>query len=110
RGLLDETLVMWLSEHGRTPRIDSKPKGAGRHHWSRVYSTVVAGGGAARGKVVGSSDRLGGDVRDTPVSPKDLLATAFYQLGIDPATTVTDFQGRPVAVAGDGRLRTEWLA
>src|SRR5207244_119434 len=48
RGLLDETLVLCLSEHGRTPRIDSKPRGAGRHHWSRVYSTVLAGGGIAR--------------------------------------------------------------
>ena len=54
RGLLDETLVLWLSEHGRTPQIDSKPPGAGRHHWSRVYSTVYAGGGIGRGQVVGA--------------------------------------------------------
>ena len=45
RGLLDETLVLVISEHGRTPQIDSKPKGAGRHHWSRAYSQVYAGGG-----------------------------------------------------------------
>src|SRR5206468_9259802 len=70
RGLLDETLVLWMSEHGRTPRIDSKPKGAGRHHWSRAYSAVFAGGGIARGKIVGSTDRFGGEVQDTPVSPK----------------------------------------
>src|SRR5262245_59202689 len=86
RGLLGETLVLWMSEHGRTPRIDSKPKGAGRHHWSQAYSVVLAGGGVPRGKVVGSTDRLGGEVRDTPVSPKDILATAFHLLGIDPAT------------------------
>src|SRR5206468_86178 len=110
RGLLDETLVLWLSEHGRTPRIDSKPKGAGRHHWSRAYSVALAGGGAARGKVVGATDRLGGDVRDTPVSPKDLLATAFHQLGIDADTTVPDLQGRPMPIAGSGRVREEVLA
>ncbi len=110
RGLLDETLVLWMSEHGRTPKIDSKPKGAGRHHWSRAYSVALAGGGAARGKVVGATDRLGGEVRDTPVSPKDLLATAFHLLGIDPHTTVPDLQGRPMPIAGDGRLRPELLA
>jgi hypothetical protein len=110
RGLLDETLVVCLSEHGRTPRIDSKPKGAGRHHWSRAYSAVLAGGGVARGRVVGSTDRLGGDVRQTPVSPKDILATTFHLLGIDPETTVPDQQGRPVPVAGSGRVRRELLA
>jgi hypothetical protein len=110
RGLLGETLVLWMSEHGRTPKIDSKPKGAGRHHWSRAYSVALAGGGAARGKVVGATDRLGGEVRDTPVSPKDLLATAFHLLGIDPHTTVPDLQGRPMPIAGDGRLRPELLA
>jgi hypothetical protein len=109
RGLLDETLVIWMSEHGRTPKIDSKPKGAGRHHWSRAYSAVVAGGGTARGKVVGATDRLGGDVRDTPVSPKDILATAFHLLGIDPETTVPDLQGRPMPIAGAGKLRPELL-
>jgi len=109
RGLLDETLVLCMSEHGRTPRIDSRPRGAGRHHWSRVYSMVLAGGGVARGHVVGSSDRMGGDVRDTPVSPKDILATAFHLLGIDPHTLVPDAQGRPLPIAGDGEVRSELL-
>ncbi|MFO0950570.1 MAG: DUF1501 domain-containing protein [Isosphaeraceae bacterium] len=107
RGLLDETLVLWLSEHGRTPQIDSKPPGAGRHHWSRVYSTAFAGAGIARGRVVGSSDRLGGDVKDTPVSPKDILATTFHLLGIDPDTMLSDRFARPVRAVGDGRVRPE---
>lgn len=107
RGLLDETLVLCLSEHGRTPQIDSKPKGAGRHHWSRVYSAALAGGGVARGRVVGQSDSLGGDVADTPVSPKDILATTFHLLGIDPHTLVADRLGRPLPIAGDGRFRPE---
>jgi hypothetical protein len=109
RGLLDETLVIWMSEHGRTPRIDSKPKGAGRHHWSRAYSVVLAGGGIPRGKVVGSTDRFGGEVREVPISPKDILATAFHLLGIDPHTTLTDPLGRPVPIAGNGEVRPELL-
>jgi arylsulfatase A-like enzyme len=107
RGLLDETLVIWMSEHGRTPKIDSKPKGAGRHHWSRAYSIVLAGAGIARGRVVGSTDRLGGDVRDVPFSPKDVLATAFHLLGIEAATMIPDAQGRPTPIAGDGKVRAE---
>ncbi len=110
RGLLDETLVLWMSEHGRTPQIDSKPKGAGRHHWSRAYSIALAGGGVPRGKLVGQTDRLGGEVRDTPVSPKDILATAFHLLGIDPDTHVADHFGRPLPIAGDGKVRPELLS
>jgi uncharacterized protein (DUF1501 family) len=109
RGLLDETLVIWMSEHGRTPKIDPRPKGCGRHHWSRAYSIALAGGGIAAGKVVGSTDRIGGDVKDVPVSPKDILATAFHLLGIHPATTVSDTLGRPLLIAGDGRVRPELI-
>lgn len=109
RGLLDETLVLCMSEHGRTPKIDSKPKGAGRHHWSRAYSAIFAGGGIGRGKVVGRTDRLGGEVRDTPISPKDILATAFHLLGIDPNTTISDRLNRPFPIAGDGSVRPELL-
>lgn len=107
RGLLDETLVIWMSEHGRTPKIDPKPKGAGRHHWSRAYSVALAGGGIAKGKIVGSTDKQGGEVRDIPVSPKDVLATAFHLLGIDAHSTVPDQTGRPVPIAGDGQVRSE---
>lgn len=110
RGLLDETLVIWMSEHGRTPKLDSNKPGAGRDHWSRAYSVALAGAGIARGKVVGQTTRDGGDVLDTPVSPKDILATAYHLLGINPETTVPDSLGRPYPVAGDGHLRTELLA
>lgn len=109
RGLLDETLVLCLSEHGRTPQIDSKPQGAGRHHWSRAYSAVFAGGGIAEGRVVGQTDRIAGDVADVPISPKDILATALHLLGIDPHTLVNDLIGRPVPVAGNGQVRPELL-
>lgn len=109
RGLLDETLVLVISEHGRTPQIDSKPKGAGRHHWSRAYSQVYAGGGMGRGNLVGKTDQHAGDVVATPISPKDVLATALYLLGIDPDATVPDAEGRPLPVTGTGNLRLELL-
>jgi hypothetical protein len=109
RGMLDETLVLVISEHGRTPKIDSKPKGAGRHHWSRAYSQVYAGGGMGRGNLVGRTDAVGGDVENTPVSPKDVLATAFHLLGIDPHTTVPNAIGQPMPITGTGKFRAELL-
>jgi hypothetical protein len=109
RGLLDETAVLCTSEHGRTPQIDSKPKGGARHHWSRTYSSVFAGGGFARGRIVGRSDSIGGDVADTPISPKDMQATAYHLLGFSETATVPDQQNRPHPIAGDGQVRTELL-
>jgi len=109
RGLLDETLVLVISEHGRTPEIDSKERGGGRHHWSRAYSQVYAGGGMGRGLVVGRTDKHAGDVEETPISPKDVLATAFHLLGIDPESTFPDPEGRPMPVTGTGHLRGELL-
>lgn len=110
RGLLDETLVICMGEHGRTPQIDSKPVGAARHHWSQAYSAVLAGGGTKRGAVVGRSDKIGGLVDETPISPKDIHATAFHLLGIDPHAVVLDRQNRPHPIAGEGQVRPELLA
>ena len=109
RGLLDETLVLCMSEHGRTPKL-SKAKGGGRDHWSRAYSVLLAGGGVARGKVIGKTDRIAGDVVERPVSPKDILATTYHLLGIDPETTLTDRTGRPVPLAAEGRVLEDVLA
>jgi uncharacterized protein DUF1501 len=109
RGLLDETLVLCISEHGRTPKIDSKPLGAARHHWSSVYSAAFAGGGIARGRVVGKSDAQGGYVASTPVSPKDILATTLHLLGVDPHVTVPNQLNQPVVAVGDGQVRAELL-
>jgi hypothetical protein len=92
RGLLDETLVVVLSDHGRTPKL-ANVVGGGRDHWSRAYSLVFAGGGIARGKVVGATDREAGAPTDRPVSPKDLLATMYHLLGIDPHFRIPDRAG-----------------
>lgn len=108
RGMLDETLVLVLSEHGRTPRINSA-RGGGRDHWSEVYSILMAGGGTARGRVVGRSDRHGATVAERPVSPKDILATTYHLLGIDPETTIMDRIGRPLPLV-PGTVVSEVLA
>lgn len=107
RGMLDDTLIVCTTEHGRTPRLEKDAAGGGRGHWAQAYSSLLAGGGAARGKVVGRTDRIAGAVHDTPVSPKDLLATVYYLLGIDPETVIHDRLGRPVALAGEGKVRRE---
>jgi hypothetical protein len=109
RGLLDETLVLCLSEHGRTPKLQNV-NGGGRDHWSQVYSAFMAGGGVARGKIVGKSDKIAGGVAERPVSPKDLLATLYHLLGINVETTLTDRTGRPVPILGEGAVIPEVLA
>ena len=95
RGMLDETLVLCLSEHGRTPKMQNV-KGGGRDHWSQCYSAVMAGGGVARGRIVGKSDKIGGTVAERPISPKEILATTYHLLGIDPETTIRDRTHRPM--------------
>jgi hypothetical protein len=116
RGLLEETLVLCISEHGRTPKLDphgDHPSGTdqgGRNHWSRAYSSVLAGAGICRGKVVGRTDRIAGDVEKAPVSPQDLLATTYHLLGIDPHTIIQDQTGRLYPVGGNGRILREVLA
>jgi hypothetical protein len=109
RGMLDETLVVLLSEHGRTPKLASV-QGGGRDHWSRCYSVVMAGGGVARGTIVGRSDKIASDPIERAVSPKDILATIYHLLGIDPGATITDLQGRPMVIAPDAEVIREILA
>jgi hypothetical protein len=109
RGMLDDTLVLVLSEHGRTPRI-SAARGGGRDHWSQAYSALLAGGGTARGKVVGKTDKIGGTVADRPVSPKDVLATAFHLLGYDLETMLTDRGNRPIPLVPNAQVIRDVLA
>lgn len=108
RGLLDDTLVVCTSEHGRTPNVQ-QAKGGGRGHWSRAYSAMMAGGGTRRGQIVGATDKHGGDVARDPVSPKDMLATMYHLLGIDHHTLVHDAQGRPLPLV-DGKVIAEAIA
>lgn len=109
RGMLNDTALVVLSEHGRTPRLQNV-KGGGRDHWSQVYSAMFAGAGFARGRVVGRSDRIAAEVAEMPLSPKDVLATIYHLLGIDPHTEIHDRLGRPLPVGGNGKVRSELLA
>jgi Protein of unknown function (DUF1501) len=93
RGLLDETLVVWVGEFGRNPRVTRG--NAGREHWPFCYSAVLAGGGVRGGQVYGSSDRLAAYPARDPVSPADLTATLYHALGLPAETTLTDRLGRP---------------
>ena len=99
RGLLDETLVLMMGEFGRTPRFNAN---AGRDHWSRCYSLIMAGGGIVGGRVHGASDRIAAFPTTEPVTPQDILATVYHQLGIDHETRIHDPLGRPHVIA-DGR-------
>jgi uncharacterized protein (DUF1501 family) len=95
RGMLDETLVVWMGDMGRTPRVN---KGAGRDHWSFCYSILLAGAGIRGGQVYGASDRYAAFPSTYPVSPADIAATIYHCLGIDAATHITDQQGRPFVI------------
>lgn len=96
RGLLDETLVVWFGEFGRTPKIN---KNESRDHWPQCYTTLLAGGGVAGGAVYGTSDRYAMYPADHPVRPEDLSATIFHLLGIDPHTEVYNRADRPFPIA-----------
>jgi hypothetical protein len=111
-GQLDSTAVIVMGEFGRTPRMNkagvpgSDPV-PGRDHWGEVMSVLVAGGGFAPGKVVGSSNRKGEVPRDRPVTPADLLVTLYHQMGLDPQTAFVNRAGRPITIGSNGQVITE---
>jgi hypothetical protein len=92
RGLLDETLVVWMGEFGRAPLIERE---GGRGHWGRCYSVVLAGGGIRPGIIHGRSDARAAYPIDGAVSPQDLVTTIYHCLGIGRDTELADAQGRP---------------
>jgi hypothetical protein len=104
RGLLEETLVVWTGEMGRTPRVGQSVVGGagagqdGRDHWPHVFTTVLAGGGIRGGQVYGSSDRYAAYPHSQPTPPADLVATVYHCLGIDPHLQLADPLGRPVTL------------
>ncbi|HEX4611918.1 MAG TPA: DUF1501 domain-containing protein [Urbifossiella sp.] len=95
RGMLDDTLVVWTGEFGRTPKINGA---GGRDHWGQVFSVALAGGGVKGGAVYGSSDQLAAYPRDGRVVPQDLHATIYHCLGIPTDTEIHDTLGRPLAI------------
>ncbi len=95
RGLLDETLVVWMGEFGRTPRFNAR---GGRDHWGHVFPVALAGGGIRGGIVHGASDRQGAFPVEGRVEPQDIAATIFHCLGFSPETMLEDRQGRPLGI------------
>lgn len=96
RGLLDETLVVCMSEFGRSPKINSL---GGRDHWGYVYSVALAGGGVRGGQIYGESDAIGGHPKEGRVQPQDLTATILHCLGYSPETLMHDRLGRPLPLS-----------
>jgi hypothetical protein len=104
RGMLDDVIVYCVGEFGRTPRMNGH---AGRDHWAYCFSVLLAGGGIQGGRVIGASEKWGGEVKERLVTPLDLLATIYRILGIPLDTHYDDASGRPVSIVGSGRPITE---
>lgn len=104
RHLLDETIVLWLGEFGRTPRINNND---GRDHHTNGWATVVAGGGTRGGQVIGGTDEDGSEVVSGAVGVPDLFASLCFALGIDPDEENYSRSGRPIRVANDGSVIEE---
>ena len=96
RGMLDDTLVVWMGEFGRTPKINGR---GGRDHWGHVYSVALAGGGVRPGIVHGTSDSQAAYPVDGRVEPQDLSATLLHCLGFPPSTEIRNPLGRPFPIS-----------
>jgi hypothetical protein len=102
RGLLETTLVVWMGEFGRTPKINARGAKPGRDHYPRAWSLVLAGGGIKGGQVIGKTDKEGASVVERPVSALDFLATVCKVLGIDPEKQNQTPIGRPIRIVDKG--------
>lgn len=104
RGMLDETLVVALSEFGRTPKLGQITSSAGatpdgRDHWPNCFTIFLAGGGMQPGVVYGSSDRFGAYPQSNPVTPQDIAATIYTAMGLDPRERIEDHLNRPYTLS-----------
>jgi uncharacterized protein (DUF1501 family) len=104
RGMLENTIVLWTGEFGRTPRINPR---AGRDHYPRAFNSVLAGGGIRGGQVIGRTDDAGGTVEERPVGVTDLLQTLCMSLKIDSTIENIAPNGRPIRIVDNGAPITE---
>jgi uncharacterized protein (DUF1501 family) len=109
RGLLKETLVLWMGDFGRSPKVEGKGLDLGRDHWGNAMNVVVAGGGVPGGQVIGSTTADGGYPDENPLRPIDLIATIYQKMGIPTNTILADTQGRPWEIAAGGRVIPEMM-
>jgi hypothetical protein len=107
RGLLEKTLVIWMGEFGRTPKVNPN---AGRDHFPKVFNVAIAGGGVKGGQVIGASSPDGTDVKDRPVTVNDLMRSFCHALKIDPAKENLSPQGRPIKIVDGGSVVKELFA
>ena len=98
RGLLDETIVIWAGEMGRTPHTPRIHEAAGRDHHVNGYSIFIAGGGFKGGSAYGTTDEFGNRVAENPLLIQDIHATVFHQLGLDHERLTYRFGGRDVSL------------
>ncbi len=98
RGMLNDTLIVWMGEFGRTPKITDGGGTPGRNHYPRAWSTLMVGGGVKGGQVIGKTDAEGAEVKDRPVSALDFLASICVALGIDYTKVNNTPIGRPVRI------------
>ena len=101
RGLLASTMIMVSSEFGRTPKINGT---AGRDHWPKVFSVLLAGGGIKGGTIYGSSNATASEPEDNPVGPEDLAATMYYQMGIISDKEIMAPGDRPIEIVDGGKV------
>jgi uncharacterized protein (DUF1501 family) len=104
RGMLERTLVIWMGEFGRTPRIN--PRG-GRDHFPKAFNVVLAGGGVHGGQVIGRTNPAGTEIIDRPVLVNDLFTTIYHALGIDASHENTSRVGRPIKLVDGGEVVRE---
>jgi uncharacterized protein (DUF1501 family) len=107
RGMLEDTVIVWMGDFGRTPRINGR---AGRDHWARSWSCVIGGGGIKGGIAVGKTNVDGTAVDTQPYSSQDLMASALKALGISLETTFTTLNNRPKKIANSGTVIKELFA
>jgi hypothetical protein len=107
RGLLDDVLVIAMGEFGRTPQLGTQGSTDGRNHWPYVLSLCMAGGGLKHGRVIGSTEKDGGQIATRPVSPADLAATIYRHMGVPTDSEYIDPTGRPRPIAYNGRAVEE---
>jgi len=111
RGMLDDTLIIWTGEMGRTPRVGQSVVGGagagrdGRDHWPHCFTSILAGGGIKGGVLHGTSDRYAAYPATNPVSPTDIVATVYHCLGVDPQMTIRDKLNRPMALCEGEPIR-----
>ena len=111
RGMLDDTLVVWTGEFGRTPMVQTNKGGPGRDHHMRAFSLWMAGGGVKGGITHGETDELGYHVAVDPVHVNDLHATMLHLLGVDHERLTYRYQGRDFRLTDvGGRVVHEVLA